>query len=64
MSDWGGQQHSPYYNSAQMATAATMGKIASQHDVQFVLGLGDNFYNHGVKDIHDKRFQQVEYKTL
>ena len=32
--------------AAQMATATTMDKIVLKHDVQFVLGLGDNFYNH------------------
>lgn len=59
MSDWGGESHPPYYNSAQTATATTMGKIALEHDIQFVLALGDNFYNQGVKNIYDERFQQV-----
>ena len=59
MSDWGGQAVAPYYTYAQKATATTMGKIALEHNAQFVLSLGDNFYNRGVKSTFDERFQQV-----
>ena len=34
-----------------------MGKIGKDRSAQFALALGDNFYDSGVKDEHDKRFK-------
>ena len=46
--DWGGEEKSPYYTSAQKLGAAGMQKVAKSIDSKFVLALGDNFYYHGI----------------
>ena len=59
LGDWGGQVESPYYTRAEKKIAAVMGEKAKEINAQFVVGLGDNFYNHGVKDVHDTRFKST-----
>ena len=56
MGDWGGQPTSPYYTSAQKDVAHQMGRKAEEISSQFTVGLGDNFYDHGVTDVDDSRF--------
>ena len=36
-----------------------MGKTAAAIDSQFTVALGDNFYDTGVKDASDPRFQET-----
>lgn len=59
LGDWGGQESSPYTTPAEVELAGVMGKKASEIGSEFTLALGDNFYHEGVKDVHDKRFQQT-----
>eukprot|EP00937_MAST-01D_sp_MAST-1D-sp2_P005099 g5099.t1 len=60
MGDWGGSGSSPFTTSAEIATAAGMGKVASDVNAKFALALGDNFYSSGIHgDEHDARFQQT-----
>ena len=54
--DWGGSSNSPYTTKTQLAVAEGMAEILHQSDSQMILGLGDNFYNDGIKNIHDPRF--------
>jgi len=55
--DWGGQDSSPYYTSGQKSSATGMNTVASKIGSQFVLALGDNFYNAGIKtNENDARF--------
>jgi len=54
--DWGGQSDSPYYTSAQKDVALQMGRMAKEIDSKFTIGLGDNFYDVGVTDVDDPRF--------
>jgi tartrate-resistant acid phosphatase type 5 len=48
MGDWGGQPTAPYTTPAEVATAKSMGVIAEKVNAQFVLALGDNFYDAGL----------------
>ncbi|XP_077981556.1 tartrate-resistant acid phosphatase type 5-like [Glandiceps talaboti] len=57
--DWGGIPIFPYTSPFEVAVASTMGKIADNHGSQFTIALGDNFYETGVKDVNDKRFQET-----
>lgn len=48
MGDWGGQPNSPYYTTDEQDTAQTMGQVASDYNISFVMALGDNFYDSGL----------------
>jgi len=54
--DWGGKSDSPYYTRAQKDVAHQMGEKAEKINSQFTVGLGDNFYDYGVTDVDDPRF--------
>ncbi len=45
-------------NQTQKNVAASMVRFCHTMACQFVLGLGDNFYPHGVKDVDDPQFQE------
>ena len=55
--DWGGQNTSPYYTAAEKDVAAAMGKTAQTLGSQFIVSVGDNFYDLGVTDVNDPRFK-------
>jgi tartrate-resistant acid phosphatase type 5 len=57
--DWGGQVTPPYTTAAEIATAKQMGPLAESLNSSFTLALGDNFYDHGVKDVDDQRFKST-----
>jgi len=58
LGDWGGDSDSVPATQDELNNANLMGKVAQQHDVDFVLLVGDNFYQHGLwPDVHSKRFQ-------
>ena len=57
--DWGGQNDSPYYTDGEKSVAAAMESKARKIGSQFVVGLGDNFYDYGVTDVEDTRFQET-----
>uniref|UniRef100_A0A8C3UL83 Tartrate-resistant acid phosphatase type 5 n=1 Tax=Catharus ustulatus TaxID=91951 RepID=A0A8C3UL83_CATUS len=59
LGDWGGVPDPPFVTPRQVATAATMGQVASERGGDFVLALGDNFYYEGVRDEWDPRFQDT-----
>ena len=59
MGDWGGMEYPPYYTPDEQHTAKSMGEVASTYNVEFVMAIGDNFYHQGVKNVHDKRFNDV-----
>jgi phosphodiesterase/alkaline phosphatase D-like protein len=48
IADWGGVQWEPYSCPNQRVTADGMAKVASESDIQFVIALGDNYYNSGI----------------
>ncbi|EDO33903.1 predicted protein, partial [Nematostella vectensis] len=57
--DFGGKAWPPYYTGTLKNVAKTMGKVARTKSARFVLGLGDNFYWNGVKNVNDFRFQST-----
>lgn len=57
--DWGGQPDKPYYTPAEFDLANVMGKKAKEIGSQFTLALGDNFYDTGVKNVDDQRFNET-----
>ncbi len=64
--DWGGVDHFPYHTKEQMETADGMAKVASDHESEFVLALGDNFYYAGLKGDEyeaEMRFQETFEKV-
>jgi len=54
--DWGGVNREPYVSKHQNECAVGMDAVASNISAQFIIGSGDNFYNVGVNDVHDSRF--------
>jgi hypothetical protein len=64
--DWGGVDQFPYHTKEQMETADGMSKVASEHESEFVLALGDNFYYAGLKGDTEEasmRFQETFEKV-
>jgi tartrate-resistant acid phosphatase type 5 len=59
MGDWGGSPMWPFTTGPEKSTASGMGKLASDSSSTFALALGDNFYDSGVKNVHDSRFQHT-----
>ncbi|NXC78768.1 PPA5 phosphatase, partial [Anhinga anhinga] len=57
--DWGGVPDPPFSTPREVATAAAMGRAATDLGADFVLALGDNFYYKGVQDEWDPRFQET-----
>ena len=58
LGDWGGSSDSEPSTQDELNNAELMGKVADEYDVDFVLLVGDNFYEHGLwPDVHSKRFQ-------
>ena len=55
----GGSPNSPYTTSDEVDSAKIMGEIGSTYNVDMAWGLGDNFYDDGVKNEYDKRFQET-----
>jgi hypothetical protein len=46
--DWGGSGSTPFTTPAQIASASGMDLIAKNINSQFVVALGDNFYDSGI----------------
>jgi tartrate-resistant acid phosphatase type 5 len=54
--DWGGLPSFPYKTVIEMKASKQIDDMAKMYNTHFQLGLGDNFYYSGVKDVNDKRF--------
>lgn len=54
--DWGGQDTAPYTTAGERALAKQIAKTAVSDNTQFVLAVGDNFYDNGVESTDDSRF--------
>jgi len=56
LGDFGGKTDFPFTTPIQNAVAAQTAKLAKENPIDFVLTLGDNFYEHGVESVDDPRF--------
>lgn len=55
--DIGGTDYYPYTTDDQLQTAEALTSLAATFHLDFIAELGDNFYNNGVSDVNDPRFQ-------
>jgi len=56
MGDWGGIPDFPFTTEEEVATAAGMNLVASQVNARYSLAIGDNFYESGIANLTDSRF--------
>mmetsp|Transcript_44816 Transcript_44816/g.112684 ORF Transcript_44816/g.112684 Transcript_44816/m.112684 type:complete len:343 (-) Transcript_44816:293-1321(-) len=59
MGDWGGKGHAPYTTAPEVGVAHQLGFVAGKVNAAYTLALGDNFYEHGVRSVHDDRFRST-----
>jgi tartrate-resistant acid phosphatase type 5 len=57
--DWGGAPTWPYYTPGEKSVAKSLGRLAGEVNAPFTIALGDNFYQAGVKNVEDPRFEQT-----
>lgn len=62
--DWGGDTDSHPVSRGESDCAAGMGKVAEQLRANFVLGLGDNFYDSGIHSGNKFRFNATFESTF
>ena len=51
LGDWGGTEYASYYVPLQEWNAQLMDDLCAEDSCDFVVSLGDNFYETGVKNI-------------
>jgi len=59
LGDFGGSGTSPYTSDIQLAVAASLTTQVQSIKPSFIVTNGDNFYEHGVTDENDPRFQET-----
>ncbi|KAM3924240.1 tartrate-resistant acid phosphatase type 5 isoform 1-T2 [Leptodactylus fuscus] len=59
LGDWGGEDHPPYYTKREHLVAAELANTASKWGTDFIVAVGDNFYDDGVTDVTDMRFKET-----
>jgi tartrate-resistant acid phosphatase type 5 len=57
LGDWGGKSSYPYRTVLQKNISQQMTQMAARQKSQFIVTLGNNFFDSGVKNINDFRFQ-------
>lgn len=61
--DWGALENTVEYGTMQRV-AETIGKYSEHYKPDFMVSLGDNFYNRGVKSIDDEKWNTVWYNNF
>jgi tartrate-resistant acid phosphatase type 5 len=59
LGDWGGDDNTSPTTAGETCTASGMGKVAKDLNAQFVLALGDNFYDSGITASNTNRFNST-----
>jgi len=62
--DWGGIPIRPYQVPWGHRVAQSMDRMAGTEDTDFLMLVGDNFYEYGVKNVSDPRFKQTYEDTF
>jgi len=61
--DMGGIPNPPYSTASQKRVAKLLGKVTGKLKCKFIMGVGDNFYFDGVKNVNDPRFELTYERT-
>ena len=67
LGDWGGTEYASYYVPLQEWNAQLMDDLCAEDSCDFVVSVGDNFYETGVKNIgllHPNSIDSFEPKAL
>ena len=67
LGDWGGTEYASYYVPLQEWNAQLMDDLCAEDSCDFVVSVGDNFYETGVKNIgllHSNSINSVGSKAL
>ena len=59
LGDWGGWPAPHYSSPIQKSVADSMGRTSRIHRPEYIIGLGDNFYYHGVENENDPMFEKT-----
>ena len=59
LGDWGGWPAPHYSSPIQKSVADSMGRTSRIHRPEYIVGLGDNFYYHGVENENDPMFEKT-----
>jgi tartrate-resistant acid phosphatase type 5 len=61
--DWGAIENTPNYFNMQKVSR-TMNYYSKKYNPQFVVSLGDNFYDYGVNSVNDKKWKNIWYDNF
>lgn len=56
IADYGGTSNPPFVTASQVKAVSGMNKVAQEIKAGFIIALGDLFYDFGVRDVNDERF--------
>ena len=59
--DWGGKGSYPYKTTLQKNISQSLAQAANRLKSQFIISLGNNFIDSGVKNVNDFRFQVLNF---
>lgn len=62
--DWGGIHVRPYQVYWGKHVGISMNRVAATYQTDFLMLIGDNFYEYGVTDVNDPRFEQTYQATF
>ena len=62
--DWGGINGHFKHSGYAWGVARSMNNYASLHPVESIFLMGDNFYDYGVQNVTDPRFEDTFQKTF
>ena len=63
LGDWGGWPGPLFTSPIQLSVAQSMKRASRMHPPEYVIGLGDNFYFHGVTGVDDPMFEETFEKV-
>ena len=61
LGDWGGWPAPQFTSPIQLSVAESMKRMGRLSPSQYIIGIGDNFYFHGVENDEDEMFEKVYF---